>query len=125
MFGKSEVINITNKLEVKPGNVIQVPGCEPISELSSNTLSANRDCNSSIITLGAALAAIPGSTVEIAYNPKRFLFVLPEGPPTEFGCNSCDSGIDWYQILRDAADPSQPQTPDVPGPCDPFPIPRC
>ena len=119
------MINIANKLEVRAGNIISIPGCEPLSEFSSNTLAANMSCKSSVITLGAALEAIPGSTVEIHFNPKGFYFVLPEGPPTLWGCNDCNSGIDWYQILRDAATPPQPQEPNVPGPCDAFPIPRC
>lgn len=119
------MINIANKLTVLPGNIILIPGCEPLSELSSLSLSANINCKSSVITLAAALEAIPGSTVEILSNPKSFFFVLPEGPPTTPGCNSCDSGVDWYQILRDATTPTQPQEPDVPGPCDPFAMPRC
>jgi hypothetical protein len=119
------MITIANKLAVRAGNIISIPGCEPLSGFSSNTLAANMSCKSSVITLGAALEAIPGSTVEMSFNPKMFYFVLPEGPPTVFGCNTCDSGIDWYQILRDASIPLQPQEPNVPGPCDAFPIPRC
>lgn len=119
------MITIANKLTVMDGNVISVPGCEPLSELSSLSLAANINCNASVITLAAALEAIPGSTVEIQYNPKKFLFVLPEGPPSKHGCVSCTGIDDWYQILRDSATPIQPQEPDVPGPCDPFSIPRC
>lgn len=119
------MITIANKLSVLDGNIILLPGCEPLSEFSSNTLAANMACASSYITLGAALEAIPGSTVEIQSNPKKFLFVLPDGPPPGFGCNSCDSLTDWYQVLKDASDPVQPQAVDVPGECDAFPIPRC
>jgi len=118
------MVSIANKLEVKDGNVIQVPGCEPLSELSSLTLAANIDCKSAVITLAAALEAIPGSTIEMT-KPKKIYFVLPDGPPSRYGCTTCAGIDDWYQVLREASTPIQPQTPDVAGPCDPFPIPRC
>lgn len=105
-------INIQNALEVLPGNIIRVPGCEPTSAFTSPTLAANQDCNASTISLAAALEAIPDAKVIKwpmsggAY-VKRF-FVLPEGPPSRAGCKDPSDvpacRVDYYQILRDNAD---------------------
>jgi hypothetical protein len=101
---------IRNKLEILPGNVIRVPGCEPVSSFTSLALAANVNCNASIISLDKAVEAIPDATIERVLRPSGFpgtgqFFVLPEGPPTRPGCNSCDIMEDYYQKLRDAAEP--------------------
>ena len=92
---------IRRRLEAIGGRVIMVPGCEPTSAQTSITLSANMKgvCNSSTVGLQAALAAIPGSYLEFGVNSgglKQIWFVLPDFP-----VDCCDSGLDWYKILRD------------------------
>ncbi|MEM3097207.1 MAG: hypothetical protein QXU32_00590 [Nitrososphaerales archaeon] len=119
-------IKIANKLEVLPGNVINVPGCEPTSAMSSVTLSLNMKCKSSTIPLEMALEAIPGSYIEVRHNPMRWFFVLPSGPPTQPGCNSCTTIEDYYQMLRNAAPPKPSQKmADGHGQCDSFAVGRC
>lgn len=100
MIGRD--ISIANKLEVLAGNVLLVPGCEPTSAFTSVTLDANRKCKASVISVHEALEAIPGATLEFLRNPTKMFFVLPSGPPTSPGCNSCDAVQDYYQLLRDA-----------------------
>jgi len=111
-------VSIANKLEVKLGNIILVPGCEPISDFTSTSLAVNIDCNSSFVTLRDALEAIPGSTIVRQTNPSRLFFVLPIGPPVKPGCQSCQSIDDYYQILRDIT-PTKSQT-STAGACDTF-----
>jgi hypothetical protein len=98
-------ISIANKLEVLPGNIIMLPGCEPSSAITMPVLDVLMNCKAPTIKLSAALAAIPQATVVFWSNTgdgvTRKYFVLPDGPPVQFG--SCCGGADWYQILRDAA----------------------
>lgn len=98
------------------GNKIMVPGCEPISVVTSPTLAANMRCNASVVDLAAALAAIPGSTIEATVNPRQVFFVLPSGPPEDPGlCDNCIGKVqDWYQILRDIAgqEPAEEEAPN-------------
>lgn len=98
-------ITIANKLEVLLGNVIIVPGCEPVTDITSTTLAANMQCKTSVIKLEDALCAVPGSTLEFQKNPRRLFFVLPSGPPTHPGCDACNSQPDWYALLRDVCPP--------------------
>lgn len=102
------IVSIQNKLEVLPGNIILLPGCEPTSAFTSPTLSNNLDCNSSYITLSDALSIIPNAKVVSIYNTrvKVRYFVLPSGPPpTPQDCTNCSTRFDWYKILRDNATP--------------------
>lgn len=92
-------VAIANKLEVLLGNVIVVPGCEPVSDFTSTTLAANMQCNASVIKVEEALEAIPGSTLEFQSNPRRLFFVLPSGPPLAPNQNGT---TDWYALLRGA-----------------------
>lgn len=100
-------IRIKNKLEVKPGNVISVPGCEPVSSLTGTGLLRQRDCNASIIPLEDALRLIPGSRVVRTLLPRGqastgIFFELPDGPPPDV--NDCDCTLeDYYKILRENA----------------------
>lgn len=103
MIGRD--ISIANKLEVLAGNVLLVPGCEPVSAFTSVTLDANRKCKSSVISVADALEAIPGATLEFQRNPTKLFFVLPAGPPVTPGCNDCSSVVDFYQALRDQGNP--------------------
>jgi len=100
---------IANKIEVLPGNILLLPGCEPTSSFSSPTLARNMQCPASTISLTAALKAIPDATIVTMFNmnPKRKFFVLPEGPPPKVG-SCCDGPPDYYQILRDAAGEAEP-----------------
>ena len=103
----SSVITVKNKLEIKNGNVISVPGCEPISSLTGTSLLKNIECNASIIPLADALALIPGSRIIRTLIPAgqagtgRF-FELPAGPPPNGNdCDNCPP--DYYAILRENA----------------------
>lgn len=111
-------ITIRNVLEVRPDNTILIPGNEPISSLTSNTLAANMINKGSVIGLAEALILMPGSRVEHIYNGGgalgtiRRVLVMPDGPPPSPGnCNTAKPGEDpipicrkdWYQILRDNA----------------------
>lgn len=131
-------ITIRNRLEILPGNVILVPGCEPVSAFTSPTLAANRDCPGTIIDLEVAKSVIPGWSIVSMKNwgsqlgTRRF-FVLPSGPPPN--PSKCTSGpncvTDWYKILRENATPlpdSCDSTPNVGTQCDPceaFSINKC
>jgi len=122
-------ITIRNRLEILPGNVILVPGCEPISAFTSPTLAANRDCPGTIIDLDVAKSVVPGYAIVTMKNwgsqlGSRRFFVLPSGPPPN--PSKCNSGpqcvTDWYQILRDNATPlpdSCNTSDSVSTPCDP------
>jgi len=108
-------VNVSLQLEVKPGNKILVPGCEPTSAMSSRTLSAylkkSGRCKNALVPLNAALAAIPGSYVKFANNFNRGgyrqrWFVLPSVTPQ---C-PCPQQIDWYEVLRSLAVDEVPVT---------------
>jgi hypothetical protein len=97
-------ITVRGRIEVMPGNKLMVPGCEPVSALTSTALDENRVCAVTVVDLSDALTAVPGSTVEGTYNPRRKWFVLPSGPaPDPSRCDSpggCNSVPDWYAALR-------------------------
>lgn len=127
-----ESISIRGKLEVLPGGVINIPGCEPITAFTSTTLAANMSCKSSIITLKKAKELIPEATMEYTINPLRWYFVLPSGPPPQTGCQSTSDPnnpnrgciTDWYQVLKDGAEPVATEEEDTSSgaACDPFEI---
>lgn len=97
-------ISIRGRIEVLPGNKFMVPGCEPVSALTSVSLDENRVCATTVVDLADALMVVPGSTVEMTYNPRRKWFVLPNGPgPDPSQCDQpgcCPSVPDWYAALR-------------------------
>jgi len=108
-------IEISLQLEVKPGNKILVPGCEPTSAMSSRTLSVylqkSGRCKHALVPLQAALDAIPGSYVKVANNfnrgnQRQRWFVLPSVSPE---C-PCDQYPDWYEVLRSLAVDEAPVT---------------
>jgi len=94
-------INIERSLEVLPNNKLIVPGCEPTSAVTSVTLTRQSRCGNSIVNLADALAAIPGSRVELLSNfgagPRKKLFILP---PFNQDCDPCPIETDWYEVLR-------------------------
>lgn len=104
--------SIANKLEVLPGNVIMLPGCEPTSSMTVPVLDINMFCPKTFISLRAALRAIPEAQVVIMLNTgdtmTRKYFVLPSGPPPQVG-DCCFPGPDWYKILREAAEEPAPE----------------
>ena len=102
-------ISVRNKLEILNGNVINVPGCEPVSSLTATGLLRNIDCNASIIPLGDALRVIPGSRIVRVFHPAGqngtgWFFELPEGPPPHGNDCKCPRTLeDYYRILKDYA----------------------
>lgn len=101
------MINIEMRLAVMPTDKIPVPGCEPTSALSSDTLARSLACGGAIVDLAVALAAIPGSKVEYLLNGggiRRKYFVFP---PFELGC-PCNRVTDYYAILRSLASAEAP-----------------
>jgi hypothetical protein len=115
MSVSSHTITVQNRLEVRPGNVILVPGCEPTSAFTSPTLAANQDCSGSIVTLAAVLANIPGAKVTQLYNGggahTKMYVILPSGPaPSPNRCNAPGTSTpacipDWYAIIKELAEP--------------------
>lgn len=91
--------HIANKLEIRRGGYILVPGCEPLSNLTSLKLLEQAPCQNTYVLLEDALEAIPDAIIEITYNPHTRWFVLPSGPPPQYGCAETDC-TDWYEILR-------------------------
>tara|TARA_R110000751_G_scaffold60240_2_gene125894 strand:- start:332 stop:802 length:471 start_codon:yes stop_codon:yes gene_type:complete len=100
-------IKISYKLEILPNNKIMVPGCEPSSAITSDTLARFKRCSNVFITLENALTSLPGSYVVIGHNwgegnRRQKWLVLPEIEP---GCNDkgpdiCNPYNDFYEILR-------------------------
>lgn len=98
-------ILIKNKLEIQPGNVIKVPGCEPTSSLTSDTLSRNLKCNASVIPVEDVLELIPGSKVVRVLSPfgqsgTGMFIEFPSGPPSDGNLCPADCLTDWYAVLR-------------------------
>lgn len=112
-------IDIANALEIKHGDVILVPGCEPISTVTSVTLDTTRECNNAEVSLSAALEAIPEATIRVTPNPLTRWFVLPEGPSTPHEC-PCRSIEDYYELLRQIPSESQETEDQPPVGCDGF-----
>ena len=127
-------IHIQNRLEIRPGpggGIIQIPGCEPTSIHSTDSLVENMKfyCNASFITVETALEVVPGSRVEFLHNSgggrgvRMRFFVLPDGPPQPPVCpQGCVT--DWYAILRQNADATvdeeQDDTQTIDQICDTF-----
>jgi hypothetical protein len=112
-------IDIANKLWINEGGKIMVPGCEPVSELTSENLATQlRACGGSEISARKALELIPGSRIEIStFSPSMRYFVLPSGPPPDG--NVCPKVCieDWYALLRGEVEP-EPEQPDEADGCD-------
>ncbi len=99
-------IAIQRKISILAGGIIIVPGTEPSTAVTSTTLElelrkAGRQ-SPAIVDLKAALALIPGSSVEIISNTNSYamkFLVLPAQDVDDCNCNN----IDYYEILRGAA----------------------
>lgn len=126
------MIKVANKLRVYEGNIIMIPGCEPISVVTflsnqpDDVVSLfnrfNEICPSSFITLDRAMEVVPGATVRWSHDPAFRWFVLPDGPPPS---NFCPGGCstDWYDILREGAnvaDLTEDQKREILGDCSAF-----
>jgi len=109
------MIEIANRLRIYEGNIIMIPGCEPISVVThiSNyqydpnvtTINNNYDeiCKSSYVTLNRAMELIPDATLFYGHDMANRWFVLPDGPPPS-GKNCPRNCVeDWYKILREGA----------------------
>jgi len=99
------MIVIQNRLEVIGADKVLVPGCEPTSAMSSDTLMRFSDCGGAVADLNDALEAIPGSSVEYQINNgvsqgvRKRWFVLP---PYDPGC-PCQAMFDSYAVLKELA----------------------
>lgn len=108
-------ITVQNRLRIYEGDIILIPGCEPISVIThiSNFMynpsvttmfnNFNTICTSSYISLKKAMELIPGHKLDYNHDMANRWFVLPDGPPPS---NECPRSIakDWYKILRENAD---------------------
>lgn len=98
---KSTAPTLSLKLQIQPGNVVIVPGCEPTSAVTSYTLLRNFRCTHPTARVDDILAAIPGT--KIVYFPdfgarERYI----ELPPIDMAC-PCGPKPDYYAILRSIA----------------------
>jgi hypothetical protein len=97
------MISISNKLRIVAKEWVTIPGCEPLSMVTSvNLLKCyGNGCKSAYAKLDKALAAIEGSYVE-RFNNGDLFFVLPDFK--KYGCKNCKSPTDYYAILRSLAE---------------------
>lgn len=105
-------IDIAQQLEIMPGDILYLPGCEPTSAVTGKTLNAMiaQACKKSTINLTDALKAIPGSYVKYGVNYNRRgtrqkWLVLPS---KKAGC-PCDENVDYFQMLKDIAFVDEPE----------------
>jgi len=108
-------IEVANRLRIYEGNIILIPGCEPISVVThiSNyqynpgvtTLYNNYQdiCKASYLSLDRAMELIPEATLYYGHDMANRWFVLPNGPSPSSKCPK-DCIEDWYKILREGAD---------------------
>jgi len=108
-------IMISNRLRIYEGNILLIPGCEPISVVThisnyeynpdATTLYNNYQdiCKASYISLFKAMELIPGATLYYTHDMANRWFILPDGPPPSSKCPK-DCIEDWYKILKDGAD---------------------
>jgi len=109
-------ISIQNRLRIYEGNILLLPGCEPISVVTNisnyqynpdvTTLYNNYDkiCKASYIKLDKAREVIPEAKIIWNHSPSARYFVLPDGPPPDNNCPHQNCVEDWYKLLRDNAD---------------------
>lgn len=122
---------IQNKLEVRPDSFVQIPGCEPISSLTSLRLAQQISCPHSLISVNDLLRCIPGAKLIRGHLGSGYFVVLPSGPPPNE--NQCNCNPDWYAIMKACVPaPAGPTMPECAGlnfnPCvldvDPFKVQR-
>ena len=121
-------INIKNKLIVI-GNRVLVPGHEPLTENTTNSLSIAMQGVSTFLDVNKALELIPGSRLIVSNLDSgsfghNLLFELPSGPPPDSICpRNCFP--DWYAILRDAARLECERKGSLLNDCDAYSIDNC
>lgn len=106
------MICFNRALEITGTDQVLVPGCEPTSAMSSDTLARFNECGCALVPLNAVLDAIPGSTVRFGTNfgdgvRQRWL-VLPAECPV---C-PCEGTPDYYAIIRELCE-EEPEEPDL------------
>lgn len=96
-------IQISHQLEIMPGDILYLPGCEPTSAVTSRTLNAMiaQACPKSTVQLADALKAIPGSYVKFGtnYNRRGVLQKWLVLPSREASC-PCPDNVDYFSILK-------------------------
>jgi len=106
------IIEIANKMEIREGGTILVPGLEPVSELTSPVFAQNLPKGPSEISATQAMRLIPGSYILVnTFTPSKRFLVLPSGPPpygNDCPRQRCD---DWYALLRQATTPTTTVSP--------------
>lgn len=116
-------LSIKNLLRVHEGDILLVPGCEPVSTVTFSstiwaqnpyveTIYTDQICPSSYITLDKAREVIPeGEVVYVGSTGFAYrYFRLPSGPPHDGTC-PCVTVEDWYQILRENANVPRDEAP--------------
>lgn len=106
--------HISNKLRILEGNIVVVPGNEPISAATNissyqynpyvETIFNCDYCHNSYITLHKAMEVIPDATIIWSSDPSMRFFALPAGPAPDGNQCPCNIIIDYYDILRKNAD---------------------
>lgn len=101
-------VRIELKLDILPNDKIQIPGCEPLTDVST-TLAQRWKCPNTYVSLKDALDAIPGAKVVDGHNwglgyRKRWLVL----PPIQIRC--CIPYTDWYGVLRSLGSGEEPIT---------------
>lgn len=104
-------IQINYQLEVMPGDILYLPGCEPTSAVTSKTLNAMiaQACPKSTVQLEDALKAIPGSYVKIGtnYNRRGVMQKWLVLPPKDASC-PCPTNVDYFAILKSISSDEEP-----------------
>lgn len=113
-------ITIANRIEVRGSDQVLIPGCEPTSALTTDTLSRFNTCCAATVNLDDALAAIPGSRIEWQTNngsmsgSRKKWLVLPE---YEVNC-PCTPMFDSYAKLKELACEQSSESSDEYGACE-------
>jgi hypothetical protein len=98
--------------------MVQIPGCEPISSLTSLRLAQQISCPTSLIAVNDLLRCIPGAKLIRVHTPmghlgSGFFVILPSGPPPNE--NQCTCNPDWYKIMKECVPVATPVLPTCEG----------
>ena len=134
------MIAVNNFLRIFEPGILQIPGREPISTVTSvgtspiwaeapQIVTIDKELRGKIayITVKKALQVIPGSYITNSSDTFNRLFFLPSGPPPGDEC-PCHRIPDWYQILRNNADyggPPEKKADEKPKSCSGFDFSWC
>jgi len=107
-----DIIPIANKITIRESGNVMIPGCEPVSELSSPLFAQRLNCKASEIPATQAMKLIPGSYIEVnPFTPSQRYLVLPNGPPPDGNDCPCRWLGDWYALLRGTVTEETKQSP--------------